>query len=156
MVMDEDNDDGLGGRGRDRREASRANRWSRPLCALDAVLLAAAPLPEDIRVAIRLAQAIAASYPARDRQYRRIDKLVRSLDEAEVTAIDAFLLNPEVGYVALDDWLDRLVRDGDPVLDAWIALHPTADRQQLRTLARNVRAGKGARDSLREALAASL
>jgi ribosome-associated protein len=155
MVMDEDNDDGLGGRGRDRREAARANRWSRPLCALDAVQLAAAPVPEDIRVAIRLAQAIAASYPARDRQYRRIDKLVRSLDEPEVLAIDRFLENPDAGYTELDDWLERVL-SGDAGIDAWVALHPTADRQKLRTLARNVRSGKGARDSLRIALAASL
>lgn len=154
MVMDEDNDDGLGGRTRDRREVTRANRWSRPLAALDAVQLASAPLPEDLRVAVRLAQAIAASYPARDRQYRRIDKLVRELEEEEIAAIDTFLADPNVGYAELDGWCDRLVRDGDKGIDDWVALHPDSDRQRLRTLARNAR--KGGVAALRTALAESL
>ena len=154
--MDEDNDDGLGGRARDRREAAQANRWSRPLCALDTEQIAAAPLTEELRGAIRLCLAIAASYPARDRQYRRIDKLVRSLDEPDVLAIDRFLEAPESGYAELDGWTERVLSEGDPGIDAWVALHPTADRQKLRTLVRNIRSGKGARDVLRGELAASL
>src|SRR5688500_2860559 len=98
MVMDEDNDDGLGGRTRDRRVFTSANRWSRPLCALDAVQLAGAPLTDELRDAVRLAQAIAASFPARDRQYRRIDKLIRGMEPEAIAAIDTFLTDPDVGY----------------------------------------------------------
>jgi ribosome-associated protein len=161
MVMDEDNDDGLGGRTRDRRVFTSANRWSRPLCALDAVQLAGAPLSDELRDAVRHGQAIAASYPARDRQYRRIDKLIRGLDDEAIAAIDRFLADPDAGYAELDAWCDRLVRDGDPVLDEWVALHPDTDRQRVRTLARNARskrryAGQDARQALRTALAASL
>src|SRR5688500_3545102 len=141
MVMDEDNDDGLGGRTRDRRAFTSANRWGEALCALDAVQLAAAPLADDLRDAVRLGQAVAASYPARNRQHRRIDKLVRGLDDPEIAAIDAFLEDPSAGYQELDGWCDRLVRDGDPAIDAWITLHPDVERQRLRTLARNARTG---------------
>ncbi|MEQ1507465.1 MAG: DUF615 domain-containing protein, partial [Myxococcota bacterium] len=95
--MDEDNDDGLGGRTRDRRELTAANRWARPLCALSLVELAAAPLPEDLRDAVLLGRSIT-SYRARDRQYQRIDKLVRDLDDELVAAIDAYLADPSGGW----------------------------------------------------------
>jgi ribosome-associated protein len=154
--MDEDNDDGLGGRSRDRRDVTQANRWSRPLCALDPVRLAAAPVPDEVMAEIRLARSLESSYAARDRAYRRIDKLVRGLEEAEVDALDAFLANPDAGQAMLDGWIDRLVKDGDPVVEAWVEGHPGTDRQRLRTLVRNVKSGKGTRDALRAALAESL
>lgn len=172
MAVDEDNDDGLGGRSRDRRAVTEANRWALPLVQLDPVELAAAPIPEAIRDEVRLGRALTAtdgnprpgvasrtpkaSYRARDRQYQRIDKLVRSLDEEEIAAVDAFLADPSVAWSALDGWVDRMVQDLDPALDAWLALHPGADRQRLRALARRARAGGAARGALLRALETDL
>ena len=152
MAIDEEHDDGLGGRSRDRREVTAANRWAGPLCALDAVQLAAAPLPEEVREAVELHRSIP-THRAKNRQAQRIDKLVRILDEDQIAAIDAFLANPAVAHAEADAWVDRLVREGDAALDEWIALHPEADRQQLRRLARNARDGSPERrEALRDAL----
>jgi ribosome-associated protein len=152
VAIDEDHDDGLGGRSRDRREFTAANRWAGPLCALDAVQLAAAPLPDAVREAVVLYDSIP-THRARNRQAQRIDKLVRILDEEQIAAIDAFLANPEVAHAEADAWVDRLVRDGDAALDEWIAQHPDADRQRLRRLARNARDGSAdRRKALRDAL----
>lgn len=153
--MDEDNDDGLGGRSRDRREVTLANRWSRPLCALTELQLQLAPLPDEVREAVALARMLQDSttraYRARDRQYQRIDKLIRSLPDEEIAAIDAWLAQPDEGSW-LQSWVDRLVAEGDEALQAWMDEHPDADRQQLRTLARRVRKDPAARAALLEAL----
>lgn len=154
MAIDEEHDDGLGGRSRDRRAVTAANRWAGPLCALDPVQLAAAPLPDEVREAVVLHRAIP-TYRARNRQAQRIDKLVRSLDDDEIAALDAFLANPEVAHAEVDRWCDRLVRDGDAALAEWVALHPDTDRQRLRQLVRNARDGSPERRrALREALLA--
>lgn len=158
MVMDEKNDDGLGGRSRDRREFSAANRWARPLCRLLPRELEAAPLPDDVREATVLGRRLS-SPKAVARQHQRIDKLVRQLDDEQIAAIDAFLADPTVAKVKAappspetEAWCDRLVAEGDAALDAWMDLHPDADRQRLRTLARNARGSKERRKALLAAL----
>jgi ribosome-associated protein len=151
MGMDEDNDDGLGGRSRDRREVTEANRWARPLCALTEAELRAAPLPDPIREAVELGRAIR-SYRARDRQYQRIDKLVRLLEPRALARLDAFLADPveapDPGEVAAD----ALLAGGDEALQAWVEAHPGADRQRLRSLLRQARRDGGARAALVAAL----
>lgn len=153
MGMDEDNDDGLGGRSRDRREVTEQNRWGEPLCALSAILLEAAPLPDLIREAVALGRELRAggsrSYRARDRQYQRIDKLIRTLSDAEIEAIDLFLATPDR---ALEEELDRLLAGGDDALQTWLETHPGADRNQLRTLLRAARKDPGKRGALLAAL----
>jgi ribosome-associated protein len=159
MGMDEDNDDGLGGRSRDRRELTAANRWGRPLCALSEAQLRAAPLPEEIREAARLGRELAAGpskgYRARDRQYDLIDKLVRSLEDPEIEAIDQFLAAPSDGREQLARWADRLISEGDAALQEWMAEHPASDRQQLRNLARQARSKPESREALLDALVAT-
>jgi ribosome-associated protein len=157
MGMDEDNDDGLGGRSRDRRELTAANRWGRPLCALSEAQLLAAPLPEEIREAVRLGRELAAgtsrAFRARDRQYDRIDKLVRCLEEPEIEAIDQFLQAPSDGREQLGRWADRLIAEGDWALQEWMDEHPASDRQQLRNLVRQARQRPESRAALVDALA---
>lgn len=157
--MDEKHDDGLGGRSRDRREVNEGNRWARALCRLVPREFEAAPLPDEVREAAALLRSLD-SPRAIARQIQRVDKLTRLLEDDEIAAIDAFLAKPTVAprpvdpeAVALDAWCDRLIAEGDPALDAWLALHPDADRQRLRTLARNARGGApDRRRALRDAL----
>lgn len=144
MAMNEDNDDGLGGRSRDRRETTEANRWSRPLRALEPLQIVAAPMPEELRDVVRAAKAIT-SGRASNREDQRIDKMVRALEEDEIEALDAFLGAPPTVESLLEAWADRLVGEGDPAIDAWMARWPGGDRQRLRTLARNARGGDPAR-----------
>ena len=159
-MMDEKHDDGLGGRSRNRREFSAANRWARPLCKLIAKEFDAAPLPDDVREAAAIARSIN-DHKALARQYQRIDKLVRLQDDDVIAAIDAFLADPHVpktkkdaAAAELEHWCDRLIADGDEALEAWLELNPGADRQRLRTLARNARDKSAAkRRALRDALA---
>lgn len=155
MVMDEDNDDGLGGRTRDRREVTEANRWSRPLCALTEIELYAAPLPDVIRDAVVLGRSIR-SYRARDRQYQLIDKLVRTLEDDEIAAVDHFLAHPDEAVVRLDSEVDRLLSGGDEALQAWLGEHPNAERGRIRTLVRNAIRDPARRAALTSALAQAL
>lgn len=152
MAIDEDHDDGLGGRSRTRREVTEGNRWARVLCALRPDQLAMAPIPDEIREEVTLHGRMTA-HRARNRQARLVDKLVRQLDADAVAALDAFLADPERAAAELDAWCDRLITEGDAALDAWMALRPTADRQRLRQLARNARTAPGRRRVLRAALA---
>lgn len=152
MPIDEDNDDGLGGRGRTRREVAAANQWAEALCALHPVELAAAPLPEVIREAVA-ARAPMSTGAHRNRQTQLIDKLMRALEEEEKEAVRAFLAAPEQAWAGLEAWCDRLLQEGDPALDAWLA-ERGGDRQRLRNLIRNARRGDpDRRRALRDALA---
>ena len=151
MAIDEDHDDGLGGRSRTRREVTEGNRWAKVLCALRPAQLAAAPIPDEIREEVALHGRLT-SARARNRQARLVDKLVRQLEPERVAELDRFLADPDRASAEIDRWCDRIVAEGDAALDAFLALHPSADRQRLRQLARNARGAPGRRRALREAL----
>lgn len=146
-MQDEDNDDGLGGRFRDRQAVTAANRWARPLAALDDVQLAALALPDWIADEVRTARALSAAdnFLARERSLHRIDKLVRELEDDEIARIDAFLVDPEAPLRAraarIDAWRARLLRDGEPAIRALGEAVPAVDLQRLRPLVRALRKG---------------
>jgi ribosome-associated protein len=48
-----------------------------------------------------------------------------------------------------DQWLTRLVEEGDPAVEALIASYPLADRQRLRSLVRSARQDPEARKAKR-------
>lgn len=161
MGLDEDNDDGLGGRSRDRREVTAANRWARPLAALDPVAWSVAPVNAAVRAEVELVRALSAkeTWLARDRSFRRIDKLVRELEEEEIAAIDAFLANPGQATAArdaeIDAWRVRLLEEGEPAIRDLGAACAALDVQRLRQVVRNARkpdAGDRARRQLDEML----
>ncbi|MBA2320625.1 MAG: DUF615 domain-containing protein [Deltaproteobacteria bacterium] len=163
MGLDEDNDDGLGGRFRDRQAVTAANRWARPLTALDPVAWSVAPVPDAVRDEVDLARQLTAieKWLARDRSYRRIDKLVRELEEEEIAAIDAFLANPGQATEARDaeagSWKSRLLTEGEPAIRAFAEAHPELELQRVRQVVRNARKpdpGERARRQLDEILAA--
>ena len=147
MVQDEQNDDGLGGRYKDRQAHPAANRWAHPIAALDDVQLAALRLPdwidEEVHLARKLVEAV--NYLARERSLARIDKLVHELEEDEIARIDAFLLNPGRANRERDlrvaHWRQRLVDQGEPAVRAFGEKFPEADVQRLRQVVRTLRKG---------------
>lgn len=140
MVMDQDNDDGLGGRSRTRREVTEANRWGRALHGLDEAQFAAAPIPPEVRAEADLARR-ATAFRARDRAIARVDALVRDLDEGQVLRLDEFLAAPPAlgAHPSTISWLSRLVETGDVAVRELIELHREVDGQRLRQLVRNLR-----------------
>ena len=97
------------------------------------------PLDEDLLYAIELAQKIKKEGYRRQIQY--IGKLLRNRDIEPITQALDKLKNRHNQQVAmfhrLEKLRDELIETGDA--ESIIELFPTADRQQLRTLARSAR-----------------
>jgi ribosome-associated protein len=92
MAIDEDNDDGLGGRSRRRREARDAH-FGKQLVEVKEPVLALISLPEEVRKAVLVGRGIK-SYAARKRQIAFINKLLRDLEPEELAAIGKALEPP--------------------------------------------------------------
>jgi len=90
---------------------------------------------------------------ARKRQHKLISKLLSDADTVAInTAVDNFKA-PQRETVAelhaIEDWRDRLIDEDDIALTEFISDFPTADRQQLRQILRNVKQTKSADRSKR-------
>jgi ribosome-associated protein len=94
-------------------------------------------LPDDLLDAIRNARAIR-SPPARKRALRVVRTALRDGDAQRIKKQLARSTHvPRAAAdVELDAWCERLQSGGDAELGAFLELHPEADRQQLRQLAR--------------------
>ena len=102
------------------------------------------PMPEDVREAILECQLIT-NHEGRRRALQYVGKKMRSLDEAEVAAIqraiDSWkgLSKADTNAMhALERRRDKLLAD-DKVLTTLLAENPELDAQHLRTLIRNAR-----------------
>lgn len=97
------------------------------------------PLDEDLRTAIELAQKI--KKEGRRRQLQLIGKMLRARDIEPIQTAFGKLKNRYNQQVLLFHKLemlsDRLVEEGDDAISFVLGLYPEADRQQLRSLARN-------------------
>jgi len=107
-------------------------------------LVAAEHLPEKLVDAVSDAKRIT-NFEGRRRQMQFIGKLMRKLDEASVTAIEAALEEQRrpsaAATLALhqaEQWRDRLLADDD-ALTQWLQHDPQADVQPLRALIRQAR-----------------
>ncbi len=145
-MQDQDNDDGLGGRSRDRREFAEGNqRWARRLADLPAEALARLTLPEVVADELALARVLDGNAEragrARNRSLRRVDMLISGLAPDEIAAIDRFLAAPplEADDPRIEAWYERLLRGGDDAVSELAASSPDADLQQLRQILRNTR-----------------
>jgi ribosome-associated protein len=113
------------------------------LSELSDAQLARLPIPESLMPHIVETRRIT-SHGAHKRQLQFLAKQMRREDDETLDAIrDAI---DEKGEAArkevaamhrVEHWRDRLIEDGDDALAAFLEVHPTADRQQLRTLVRN-------------------
>jgi len=107
-------------------------------------LVAAEHLPEKLVDAVNDAKRIT-NFEGRRRQMQFIGKLMRKLDEASVTAIEAALEEQRrpsaAATLALhqaEQWRDRLLANDD-ALTQWLQHDPQADVQPLRALIRQAR-----------------
>jgi ribosome-associated protein len=139
-MQDQQNDDGLGGRSRDRREFAQDNqRWGLPLFALADEVLHKAPIPALVREELAVARSLGVGR-ARNRSIRRVDMLVSHLDDEEIAAIDAFLKRPpDADDPRLERWFGPLLREGDAAVERFRLDHPEVELQGLRQILRNAR-----------------
>ncbi len=133
-------------RSQQRREALEIFELAEALAILSDAQLARVPLADDVREEVARTRAIT-SHIARKRATQFLAKQLRRLDEAEIEPIRAALDHDRAkahhdaaALHRLEAWRNRLIEEGDAALDELLALHPAADRQQLRQLARNARA----------------
>jgi ribosome-associated protein len=99
-------------------------------------------LPETLIAALRDGKRIHA-HGARKRQLQYIGKLMRAIDPEPVRAhFERLRLKSREqtrAHQDLEHWRDRLIDEGDSAVEAFLALHARADRQQLRQLVRQAR-----------------
>ncbi|NWN83632.1 MAG: DUF615 domain-containing protein [Halomonas sp.] len=100
------------------------------------------PLSDDMLAAVEETSRIR-SHEGRRRHMQYIGKLMRREDLAAIRdvhdEIEQETLRRDHAFHRLETWRDRLVDEGDPAVEAFIADYPDADRQALRQLIRNAR-----------------
>jgi ribosome-associated protein len=133
-------------RSQQRRDALEIFALAEALAALSDAELARVPLADEIVAEVRRTRVVT-SHIARKRATQFLAKQLRKLDEDEIEPIRAALEHDRAqahqdaaALHRLETWRNRLIDEGDAALDALLALHPAADRQHLRQLARNARA----------------
>lgn len=133
-------DEALISRSQRRRDALDVLELAEQLCLLKPSQLAEVPLSEALLDAVKLAQRIP-SHIAHKRQVHYLAKLLRKQDDLD--PIRAAVRKPEdvrrretAELHRLERWRERLIDEGDAALEALLSEFPHADRQRLRTLAR--------------------
>ena len=96
-------------------------------------------LPENLRDAIYEARRLK-SREAKRRHLQYIGKLMRTVDTDLIIhtleKMDHQSQTYRQHFAQLEDWRDRLINQGAPVIEDFIQHYPQADRQQLRNLQR--------------------
>ncbi|MDM7455910.1 MAG: ribosome biogenesis factor YjgA [Tepidimonas sp.] len=133
-----------------KKQSAHLQTVGEQLLTLKAPLLQRLALPDALLDAIAQAKRID-DFEGRRRQLQYIGKLMRQLDEGQVTAIEAAVAEQHRGSAAetqrlheAERWRERLLAD-DTALDAWRDVEPQADWQRLRALVRQARKDAEAR-----------
>lgn len=128
-----------------RREALDVLKLAQALVELTDAQLGRVPLDDDLRDEVRRARAVTQQI-ARKRQTQFLAKQMRKLDDAGLEPIRAALEQDKdsvrrdaAALHRAEQWRERLVDGGDEALNEFIAQYAEADRQRLRTLARQAR-----------------
>jgi len=137
-------------RSQQRRDALEIFKLAESLAALSDAQLARVPLADDLRDEVQRTRGVT-SHIARKRQTQFLAKQLRKLDDADLEPIRNALEHDRVqahheaaALHRVETWRARLIDEGDAALDELLAVHPSADRQRLRQLARNARAERDA------------
>jgi len=125
-----------------REQADEASELASRLIACNELAFPSLPLDEELRTfALRLRAMRADS--ARRRHIRSLAGMLRLRDRRALqeafARIEAGKGVESEAFHAWETWRERLLREGDPALDALVATYPDADRQALRTLVRQAR-----------------
>ena len=111
------------------------------LVELPATQLGAMDLSPELREAVLAGRRIT-SHEARRRQLQYIGRLMRDVDPAPIRArlkaLEGSSAEATARHRRLEQLRERLLAD-DQALTAYVAAHPGADAQELRTLIRNAR-----------------
>ncbi|PSW10207.1 ribosome-associated protein [Photobacterium sanctipauli] len=121
-----------------KRDMEALQKLGEELVELKPNALAKIPLDEDMLEAIKDAQRF--KNEARRRQLQRIGKLMRQVDPEPIQAALDKLRNKHSQATAelkkLEQKRDKLIENGDSMINAILVDHPHADRQRLRQLVR--------------------
>jgi ribosome-associated protein len=100
------------------------------------------PLDDELQSAVQLARRIRNTREGYRRQLQLITKLLREANHEE---IEAALNNLQRSgdqenalFHALERWRERIIEEGDSAIQEFILAHPTAERQKLRQLVRQI------------------
>ena len=128
-----------------RREALDVLKLAQALVDLTDAQLTHVPLNDDLIDEVRRARTVTQQI-ARKRQTQFLAKQMRKIDDSELDAIRAALEQDKntarrdaAALHRVEQRRDLLIEGGDDALNEFIALYPDADRQHLRTLARQAR-----------------
>ncbi|MGL6291053.1 MAG: ribosome biogenesis factor YjgA [Silanimonas sp.] len=129
-----------------RREALDVLAMAGKLMDTGHAALGLLPMPDELRALVIDSQRIT-SHIARKRQTQWLAKQMRREDDDVLEALRAALEHTKedarreaAALHRVEHWRLRIVDGGDEGLAEFVALYPMADRQQLRTLARNAKA----------------
>ncbi|MDX1303809.1 ribosome biogenesis factor YjgA [Photobacterium sp.] len=121
-----------------KRDMDALQKLGEELVALTPNGLAKIPLDEELLASIKDAQRF--KNEARRRQLQYIGKVMRSIDIEPIQAALDKLNNKHsqqtVALKKLEQKRDRLIENGDSMINAIMVDHPEADRQHLRQLIR--------------------
>jgi ribosome-associated protein len=139
---DEERDHGPS-RGEQRRQALAVLELALRLVDQGEATIARIPMDDDLRELVLTSKKITAQI-ARKRQVQYLAKHMRRRDDEALAAIRAALEHDKSegrreaqALHQVEYWRDRLIAEGDDALGELLQLHPHADRQHLRQLARN-------------------
>ena len=129
-----------------RREALDVLAMAGKLMDTSPAALALLPMPDELRELVIDSQRIT-SHIARKRQTQWLAKQMRREDDVVLDTLRAALEHTKedarreaAALHRVEHWRLKIVDGGDAGLAEFVALYPMADRQQLRTLARNAKA----------------
>jgi ribosome-associated protein len=137
MTDDDGNADERPSKSARKRESQALQELGEELIALPDTIFASVELPETLRDAILAARRIT-SHGALFRQRQFIGKLMRGIDVAPIRlAIDQHRTRQRSGgarFHQIEDWRDRLLREGAPAIPGLQAVAPHIDPNRLREL----------------------
>ncbi|WOE30413.1 MULTISPECIES: ribosome biogenesis factor YjgA [unclassified Acinetobacter] len=122
--------DGRASKTEQKKAVQRMAALGEQLAALNAKQIQNLPVEERLIEALLDVQLIT-SYEARRRQFQRIGKLLRNEDESVILSY----LTPQQGakkIAQLQRWVDRIIQDGDVVINEFVKTYNAAERHTLR------------------------
>ncbi|WP_461208316.1 ribosome biogenesis factor YjgA [Desulfocurvus sp. DL9XJH121] len=125
-----------------KREMTELQDLGERLAAMPLEKIRALDIPEPIREAALFAHSLT-KHEARRRHMQYLGKLMRAESEnidalrEAMDRVDQARRAADDIFHQLEEWRDRLVAGDDDLVEEIVTAHPAADRQRLRTLARN-------------------
>jgi ribosome-associated protein len=126
-----------------KRQMTALQKLGETLVELSDKELARMPIEDErVREVIHEARGIR-SHSARRRHLQYLGKLMRDIDptpiEAALEALHQRRRGDAAAFHQLEQWRERLLREGDPAVQALLEAFPAGDRQLLRQLLRQHR-----------------